>query len=334
MEGKKRKTGRRIAAFVAVVTALQVGVFYHYNAILAGPRTPASESPQGAPSPSATDRVKQQLANLRQLHPTLAVSDDGRYAAYTDDANQVHVVELGKDGDLETIQMKAPVVYLKWVQDSALFVGEKFSVGSDHRLALATIDIATQTVRLIQTFSRLYSTTTFKQIEFSDTTNDIYVLIGNSQSDQVYHFNIMSEMSQVPLGGRRIDRIAVSETTNDLFIQDFAEGTHNVLVYNKHGLTLIQRNAALLRAVDNDLYYALLNDQGEATAVYRYAPPAASAGVGTGGSGNSAGETGGANADAKGSSSLVKTLDTPVDPLAIHISDDGAVTVGTPTPAT
>ncbi|MCL6598084.1 MAG: hypothetical protein K6T81_05025 [Alicyclobacillus macrosporangiidus] len=317
MERKRRKTGRRILAFVAVVTAVQVGTFYHYNAILAGAQPSAENRTAQAPS-RPNDTAKQQLAKLKQLHPTLAVSDDGRYAAYADDGHQVHVVELGKPNEVASVQMKAPVVYLKWVQDSALFVGEKFDAGSDHRLALATIDVSTQTVRLIQTFSHLYATTTFKDIEFSDTTNDIYVLIGNSQSDQVYHFNIMSEMSEVPLGGRRIDRIAVSATTNDLYVQDFAEGTHNVLVYNKYGLTLIRRNAALLRAVDNDLYYAALNDSGEATAVYRYSPPTTSARTGNATAGTSSGT---------GTSSLVKTLDAPVDPAALQVSDDGAISV-------
>lgn len=325
MERKRRRTGRRILAFVAVVTAVQIGTFYHYNAILAGAQPSGDRQTSQAPSPP-DNSAKQQLAKLKQLHPTLAVSDDGRYAAYADDSHQVHVVELGKPDEVASVQMKAPVVYLKWVQDSALFVGEKFDAGSDHRLALATIDVSTQTVRLIQTFTRLYATTTFKDIEFSDTTNDIYVLIGSSQSDQVYHFNIMSEMSQVPLGGRRIDRIAVSETTNDLYVQDFAEGTHNVLVYNsKSGLTLIRRNAALLRAVDNDLYYAVLNDSGEATAVYRYTPPAAPASTGN--------ATDAGTASGSGTSSLVKTLDAPVDPAAIQVSDDGTISIQSANPS-
>ncbi|MCL6593055.1 MAG: hypothetical protein K6T31_03690 [Alicyclobacillus sp.] len=304
-----KKTGRKILLFLAVVTPLQWLAFHHYDSLLEVKPAAAAEQPT-APQTQArsAQQSAQTLAQLQQAHRVVAVSNDQQLAAYVDSQdNTVHVVNLSDGQETAVFPMKAPVVFLQWIENTSLFAGEKFTANGDHRLALATLGLSGQTVRLVKTFTGMSSSATFKGVVYSSYTNDVYIWIGGDQSDLVYHFDINNNFSEIPLGGRRVVKLAVSQTTNDLYLGDFAAGTYNVLVYSKHTWELIQRNAVLLQTVGNDMYYGTLNSANQVTAVYKYS---------------------------QGHAGLVQSLMTPVPVDHIHVSDNGTVTVqaGHPSP--
>lgn len=316
-----KKLGRKIAAFLVVVTPLQLWMFSHYNNILKEPSAAsvqAAEKPQ--PSTSKIQDAKQELAALAKQYPTAALSGDNQLIAYVDDTQTLHLKNLTNGSTSTLTQFKAPVVYLHWIGNDRMFVGEKYMVSGVHHLTLATVDVQSPEPRIIKSFSGLSSTTTFKKIAFSPYTNDVYVLLGNAHSGTIYHFDTNGAMTVMYLGGRMIQDVDVGETNGDLFFQDYAEGTKNVLLYQNHATSLIQRNSVILGVVNNDLFYGTLNSDGLVTQVYDY-PTAESAAQ------NQTANTTGAQDTQSGPPALVKTLDTPVDAGRISITDQKQVVI-------
>lgn len=294
-----KKLGRKVIAFLAVITAAQIYTFHHYNSILSGDTGSVSVPHQTTQTVAIADQ-------LLKKYPLCAVSEDGTMAAYVDNKNQVNIYDLTANKVVSTTPEDYPVQYLKWIEDDDVFVGEIESPGT---LPLYTVDASgTGTQRLVYTFSELGATDTFKAIAYTLSTNDTYVLIGSDYGSVVYHFDTNNNLTDVDLGGRIIKNIAVTTTGDVLYFEDFAEGTFNLLSYSNGTTELLYRDTALICVVDNTLYYGSLNSNGYVTAVYRY--------------------------NASGQPTLMKTLKTPTLASQISVSDDGTVsTDGTPTQA-
>lgn len=287
-----KKIGRKLIAFLVVVTAAQIYTFNHYNSILSGDS--GSVSP-----PHQTQQTITIADNLLKVYPLCAISEDGTMAAYVDSKNQVNIFDLSTNKLVSTTAENYPVQYIKWIEDDNVFVGVIQSPGT---LVLRTVDASgTGMQRDVYTFSELGATDVFKAIAYTLSTNDTYVLIGSDYGSLVYHFDTNNNLTTIDLGGRIIKNIAVTTTGDVLYFEDFADGTFNLLSYTSGTTNLLYRNAALISVLDNTLYYGTLDSNGYVTAVYRY---------------NSTGQP-----------TLIKTLSVPTLASKISVSDDGTVTV-------
>jgi hypothetical protein len=318
-----KKLGRKIAACIVVLTCAQLAVLGHYNNILNAPQTSAGEVKTNPSAPKTID-VDQKVADLSRQYSLVTLSDDNQFVAYMDSNQGLHVKNLASNQVVSQVQMKAPVVYLKWIRNDSLFIGEKFSVGGDHHLTLATVDIQTPEPRVIKSFTGMGATVTFKKIAFSPITNDVYVLIGSKNSSLLYYFDTNGTPSVLYLSGRLIQNVDVGQTNGVMFFQDYAEGTKNVLTYESHQVSLVQRNSVLLGVVGNDVYYGTLDSSGLVTEVYDY--PTSSASTATSSSTNTLG-SGMTTTPDNGPPKLVQTLTTPVDASHIKITSDRKVVI-------
>jgi len=299
-----KKMGRKILIFVGVMTSLQVLFLSHYNHLLHVATSPISQGTKNTVGAAEvpTTELNTQLKQLSGRYQPLAVSHNTQFVAYMTSSNQLIVKNLSNQSVVATVQLKAPVVYLGWIRNDSVFVGEKFSVGNDNRLTLATIDVGTQSVRIVHTYSWLGADVIFKKITYSPYTNDVYVLIGNSTSTTLYHYDTMGSSEILSLGGRYVENVAVGQLKDLLYFQDYASGTRNVLVYQNGTTSLVHLNSVIIGVVGNNMYYGTLNSAGLVTAVYKYV---------------------------NGSSVTVASYNSPIDVSTIAVSDTGKVTVGT-----
>lgn len=308
-----------------VVSPLQWWLFSHYNGILKEPQTSASAEARTKVTPKALLDANQEMTSLSKQYAAVALSDDEKTIAYVDSSQNVHLKSLVNGQDTTLVQMKAPVVYLKWIRNDSVFVGEKFSVSGVPHLTLATVDVQTKDPRVIKTFSGLSSTTTFEKIAFSHFTNNVYVLLGSKFSSLLYHFDTNGTPTVLSMDGRLVQNVDVGQTNGDLFFQDFAEGTKNVLLYENNTPHLIQRNCVILGVVDNDLYYGALDSNGFVDEVFVY-PTTSPSAASSGGSTNTTSSNQSTTPD-NGPPSLVKTLSTPVEPSRISITNDKQIVI-------
>lgn len=324
--------GRKVALFLVVVTPLQMWLFSHYNGILKEPSatsTPTTETRTNTSTTSITVKdALQELATLSQQYQVAALSDDNTSVAYVDGGQDIHVKNLNSGQDTLLVQMKAPVVYLRWIGNDLLFVGEKFSVNGSNHLTLATVDLQTKEPRIIQPWSGLSASTTFKRIAFSSATNDVYVLLGNKYNSALYHYDANGGTpTLVSLDGRFVQDVNVGQNNGILFFQDFAEGTKNVLYEQNHVAHLIQRNSVILGVVNDDLYYGTLDSNGLVNAVYDFStamPASDSAGTAN------TSENAGTIDFSSNSPQLVKTLSTPTDASQVNITSDKQIVITSP----
>lgn len=283
-------------AFVGVVTITQLYAFHHYNKILNGSNAGIPVSQSQAVTPNSP-KVVQEVNRLTQQFPTTTVSPDGQYAAYVDTSNTLHIRDLFAGKDAAAVSNSYPVVFLNWGANDLVFVGER-NIGD---LILGTVSASTGTQRVVHTFSGFSANATFKKMTYSALTNDVYILIGSDTASLVYHFDTNGDLTQVDLGGRLIKNIAVTQTQNILYFEDYAAGTFNVLSRDAGAIQLVQRNAALIGVVQTTLFYGQINSSGLVTAVYKLT--------------------------ASGASQLVSSLATPMLAANISITADEKVKV-------
>ena len=291
-----RKIGRKIALYVVVLTAVQLYTFHHYNSILTGSINIKSAGQTEAWTPQKVNTQKE-INSLQKQYSTSAVSDDQTSIAYVDAQNVLHIRDLVNNKELSSVKLDYTVQYLQWIRNDMVFVGEQEAPGV---LSLRTVDANTGTLRTIKTFSGLNSSDAFKKITYSALTNDTYILIGSNYSSIVYHFDTNGNMSEVYLGGRFIKNIAVTQTGNQLYFEDYASGSFNVLCRTQGVVQLIKLNSALVDVVGNTLYYGSIDSNGLVTAVYKWE---------------------------NGVSTLVSTLQTPTMASQIDVTSDGKVQV-------
>jgi hypothetical protein len=293
----RRKTLFRMVLFLAIVTGVEVSVLNHYEAMLSRV-TDAYDSTASPASGTTWTEMSNTIRALKSKYTRIAVSDDARYAACLDSANEIHILDLATNKELRAFKNLYPVDYLVWVRDDSVLVGEHEDGG---KLLLKRLDITTGYQQSIHTFAGLPSSDDIRKITFSIETNDTYVLIGNSTSTVVYHFDTNGRINIVDLGGRYIKNIGVTQSSNCLYFEDAVPGTFNVGVVTPDGaVKILYHGWALITVAGDTAYIGALDPSGKVIGVYR---------------------------DENGIPQLVKRLDSPAKAQDIHVSEDGEVTV-------
>lgn len=260
----------RFGLSLALITAGELVVFNHYNSLF------TAKAVQAEKVVVAARNAPTQLSGIQLLNDQVAaVSNDGSTFAYIDANNVLHVLDTASHKEIYKLQLGYTPIFLKWIVGDYLFIGTEDMSGGLKNLRLSTIEVGTGTVRLINNFSGFLPQSTFKKVSFSPYTNDVYILIGGPNATILYHYGTNSsggstDLTTIDLGGRYVTDVSVTSTTNQLYFQDLSLGTPNLLVYENHQVSLIQRNSALLRVLNDTMYYGTLDSQGLVTAVYRY----------------------------------------------------------------
>ncbi|WAH36500.1 hypothetical protein [Alicyclobacillus dauci] len=306
-----KKIGRKLLAFVGVVTVGQLVLFQHYNALF-NTKSDASMLNNSATrqAPKVSQKVQQEIARLQsqQSYKFVTVSPNQDYATYLDDNNVLHIEDLQAGHDVSAAKNPYKVEYVSWIQDQGdssakVFVGEQIQPGD---LELKTVDVSDGSQAPIAQFTGLASNATISKITFSFDTNDIYILVNTDATSAVYHIGTMKHVTQVPTGGRYIKNIAIAQTGDKLYFEDRVNGSYNVLYFDTQYVAhRVQLNAALVAVVGNTVYYGQIDNNGLVTAVYRM--------------------------DSGGQSTLVSTLQKPTLAADIDITESGQVQVNSST---
>jgi hypothetical protein len=270
-----RHIGRRLLMVAALIALLEFLFFQHYNSLLTGAGHHSHKVSEKIIHQEQTEAQLAELrvAALRKSYPLVVESPNHQYAAYAGSDNVLHMVNLKTNKSVFSSAFPNTVTYLRWLRNDEVFVGENAGNG---QLVLETANLLSGGTRLIQTFAGLSPTANFVKITDSPYTNDTYVLIADSSSSVVYHYDTDGNLFQTHFGGLDIRNISVSQTGDILYFEDYAGGTFNVgyLTQSPHlnhwSVHLIQTNAGLIGCVGNTFYYADVNSQGLATSVFKY----------------------------------------------------------------
>lgn len=300
-----KKLGRRLLIFVVIVTIGQLLIFQHYNSLFSGAKQTStlalhkSENSQAA----TLKRIQQELNRLKSKYTFVNQSPNDEFATYLDSNNVLHIENLKTKKDISQASNPYKVEYVSWIQNERVFVGEQVGAGD---LELKTVDEATGAQTVVTRFQGLSSEAAFAKIAFSTYTNDIYILINTSSTSAIYHIGTMSHVTQVPIGGRFIKNIAISQTGDRLYFEDRLNGSYNVLYFDSQDVAhRVQLNAALVGVLGNMLYYGQIDAKGLVTSVYTM--------------------------DEKGKSTLLSTLPAPTLASDIDITDSGKIQVNSST---
>lgn len=297
------KIGRKLLIFAGVVTVCQLYVFHHYNSLFAGTGGGAQTVKSPSQIASQQKEIAAEIKRLQSKYTFVNVSTGDEYAAYLDTNNVLYIEDLQTRKVVSEANNPYKVEYVEWIGNQRVFVGEQVSPGD---LELKTVDESTGTQTIITRFQGLSYNAAFAKITFSTYTNDIYILINTNSASAVYHIGTMSNVSDVPIGGRFIKNIAVSETGDRLYFEDRINGSYNVLYFDSQNVPhLVELNAALVQVVGNTLYYGKINSNGYVISVYKL--------------------------DANGQSQLISTLPSPTLAADIDITDSGGIQVNSPT---
>lgn len=259
----------RTGILIGLITVAELVVYYHYNSLFAK----GNQAAIGGLDKSQTSQVSTTKISGVQLDAQnlICVSPDGSQVSWIDANNKLHVVDASTGSEVYSLQLNYKPVYLSFIRSDNLIIGTEVSNGSTKDIRLSTIYTYGQQPRLIKDFSGYSLDSTLEKIAFSPYTNDTYILIGDKNASVVYHFDTNGNMNPVNVGGRILYNIAVTSTTDEVYIQDFASGTQNVLSLNpKTGTNLIQLKAALLGVNQNTMYYGTLDSNDDVTSVSTY----------------------------------------------------------------
>lgn len=288
----------RVGITFAVITLGEFMIFDHYNNLF------NTKAVQAEHAVVAMRNAPPQLSGIHLMNNQVAaVSNDGSEFAYIDSNNVLHVLDTTSHQQIYKLQLGYQPIFIKWIGTDYLFIGDQYMSGGLTNLRLSTIEIGSGTVRLINQFTGYLPQSTFKKVSFSQYTNDVYILIGGPTATVLYHYGTNSyggstDLTTIDLGGRYVTNVSVTSTTNQMYFQDFASGTPNVLVYENHQVSLIQRNSVLLRVLNDTMYYGTLDSNGMVTTVYKYQ---------------------------SGAPSQVAQLSAPVNPANVFINQQGQV---------
>lgn len=313
--------GRLFLLFVAVLTAGQVLFFHHLNALFNAQKAGTEQEIERIMNTSNTlsPQAQQILMRLKQQYQGVTVSPNGQYATYIDtasDGTNIVVVESLKTGkQVSEATNLYPVQYLDWLGDEEVFVGEQKSP-SDLELNTFYVSNGQQadiTAASVPIFSGLASDAKITKVTYSSQTNDVFVLIDSSSSSVLYHIGTMEDVQRVPFNGGYVKNIALSQTGDNLYVEDNQDGNWNVVRLHQSSSAnsyspeydvneqVVQSNAALITVIMNVLYYGEINQNGLVTAVYKK--------------------------ETNGSVTLIKRLASPAIASEIVVSNSGNVTV-------
>ncbi|WCK55547.1 hypothetical protein PP175_06275 [Aneurinibacillus sp. Ricciae_BoGa-3] len=286
---------KKIIWFLVIVTAIQLGVFTYYNHLLGnGANGPAAAAISNQTGTSAGDPVK--LFNGQT--DRVALSDSKNLAAYVDGQNTLHVKDLTNNKEVYTLSNEGKIDYITWIQDNGLLLGISTGSGWDKKLVVKTAMLSTNNVRTIRTIGPVSPTSTFKKMTFSPFTNDIYILVGNKSISKLYHVGTSGDFKMMDVSSYYIDDVLMASTRNELFFEDVKQGIPYLHSRDEKGNHRIEKNAVLLRVINDTLYYGKLDTGGNVTSVYTYE---------------------------QGSSNKIMDLNKPVKPNHLLVKEDGTV---------
>lgn len=271
----RRRIGRKLLIAFLIVTVGEWIFFVHYNQLLDAASSHAARTSASYNQQQKTQqkRMQSNLLALEKQHSGVMESLNQQYAAYVNSNNSLIVKNLVSNQTTFNQPLAYPTKYIRWIRNSEIFLGEDEGNGN---LILATINIDTGNARIIKTFSGLTPNSNFSKITYSPYTNDTYVLITNSSSSVVYHFDTNGNMYYTHFGGRFIKNISVSQTGDVLYFEELSGGVFKVgyLLQSPHlqswSVHIIQQNAGLIGCDQNTFYYGTINAQGLVTDVYQF----------------------------------------------------------------
>ncbi|NRD79543.1 hypothetical protein HPT25_19465 [Bacillus sp. BRMEA1] len=282
---------------ILLITGIETGVYWHYDSLLKGSATTVSgneNKTNGLINNEKNSGSKNEILAANENVNQIAVSDNHQLAAYVNDKNELHIVNLSNQSELYSTTGQEKIIYLKWIRNDSLFIGVK---GDNSTLILKTFQVGSEQERTIETFDGVSSTSTFKSIVYSPFTNDVYILIGNKVRTKMYHINTNGHMAAMQLNHDYIMKPMMLSTKNELFYQDVNDNIWD----REDGVTSkFKNNAVPLAVFDDSFYYGLLNDEGRISSVYVYE---------------------------KGNRQKVEDLPTPVHANNIVVNQDGSLTI-------
>lgn len=282
---------------ILLITGIETGVYWHYDSLLKSPVETASAKTSKPVSAQNVDNSQTDNNIILAANDSvnqIAISENHQLAAYVDNQNDLHIVNLTDKSVLYSTPESDQIVYLKWIRDDSVFIGLK---GQDNSLTLKTFQVGSQQDRTIETFDGVTSTSTFKSIVYSPYTNDVYILIGNKTITRMYHINTNGHMYAMDLNHSFIQKPMMLATKNELFYQDVYD---NIWVWDNGSTTEFKSNAVPLAAYDDSFYYGILNDQGRVASIYVYS---------------------------QGNRQKVEDLSTPVHSNNIVVNSDGSIMI-------
>ncbi|MCH6266536.1 hypothetical protein [Neobacillus citreus] len=246
------------------ITALETGVFWHYDNILKGQQSiTASTSETGTKKKIETPILNKKLLAEEKVK-LVSISENQRYVAYVSNNNRLHIIDIENNTELYSANEEDQMNYIKWIRSDNLFIGLK---SEQNHLVLKTFQVGTHKERIITTFTGVTSTSTFKSISYSPYTNDVYTLIGNDTITKLYHFNTNGKMTNVPLRNSYIEKPTLLSTKNELFYED---KFHTIWLKQNSSVKNIESNATILSVYDDTIYYGKLDQDGYVTKIYSY----------------------------------------------------------------
>jgi hypothetical protein len=285
---------------ILLITGIETGVYWHYDNLLKNP----SEAGSGT-TVKTTKTVTARYVDNNQTAKNIilaandsvnqiAVSENHDLAAYVNNQNELHIVNLTDRSELYSTHENDEIVYLKWIRNDSVFIGLK---GQDNSLTLKTFQVGSQQERTIETFNGVSSTSTFKSIVYSPYTNDVYILIGNKIRTKMYHINTNGHMYAMDLNHSFIQRPMMLSTKNELFYQD---ANDNIWAWEDGHTRKFKNNAVPLAVYEDRFYYGTLNDEGKVSSIYVYD---------------------------QGNKQKVEDLSTPVHASSIVVKTDGSILI-------
>lgn len=315
------KLTRNLLGFVGIVTIGQLLVFHHYNALFSAnaglAKSKSTNSATSNSTNSQTAKQKQQMSVVRakeeqalqgQGYRFITVSPAEDYITYLDSSNVLHVEDVKTRKDVSAAKNPYKVEYVSWIENphassTYVLVGEQIRPGD---LELKTVDVSDGSQQIIAHMSGLSADAAIHKVVFSFLTNQIYILVNTKSHSAIYHIGTMKHVTQIPIGGRFIKNIAVSETNHRLYFEDRLNGSYNVLYFDDQYVPhRVHLNAALVTVVGNTLYYGKINGSGLVTSVYKL--------------------------DGNGNSTLIKTLSNPTSASNIQVSNSGDIQINSST---
>lgn len=271
------------------------------------------------PTTTLSASARQMITQMKQTHEGVTISPNGQYVTYTEQASDgsytVTVVSSTTGKQISSATDLYPVQYIGWLGNQEVFVGEQIQPG---QLELNTFLVSTGqqadvTAASVPTFSELSSDAHIVKVTYSSVTNDIFVLVNSSESSAIYHIGTMEDVQGVDYGGGYVKSIALSQTGDDLYVEENLNGAWDIVRLQQESETssysptydvtqqVVETNAALIAVNGNTLYFGKVDQNGLVTSVYKQ--------------------------NTSGATTLIKTLATPTLASDIVVGASGSISL-------
>lgn len=253
---------RKLSLYIAFLLLLTIGIGVGMHAYFAQRaqrvvwKTVTVKDPPGLPVLPVDHVIRQPALTSSQV---AVASPGGSLFAVLSKPDELTILDAQNGHVVSQTRSTGTIQNVTWVSDRLLF----FLTSNN---TLFTYDVLAQRVRLIQSF-QVSSNESFRTIAFSSYTNDTFVIFSNQSGNTVYQFDTNEHDYLRNLGNLSILHAYYGTTNLTLYIED----TNHTLYELKNGyIRRLRQHAAILKGAGNELYYATLNEKGEAVSVEKY----------------------------------------------------------------